>query len=135
MKIGISVTIDERMVSYDGTTILKKYEPIKPTKWGFRPYILTDKSCYTYDIILVENLDDHDNYIETEKLVIDLMGKLIKIHLLASNSFYSSEKLCTMPFAFIGSVKINRLSLPKEEKNKRLEKMPLSSIVRIMKSS
>jgi len=27
-----------------------------------------------------------------------------------------------MPFAFIGSVKIYRLSLPKEEKNKRFEK-------------
>jgi len=61
MKIGTSVTIDERMVSYDGRTILKKDEPIKPIKLGFKPYILADKSGYTYDFILVENIDDDDN--------------------------------------------------------------------------
>jgi len=92
MKVGTSVKIDERMVSCDGRTILKIYEPMKPTKWGFRPYIFGDKSGYTYDFILVENLDDDDNYTKIEKLVIDLMGKLTKI-LLATDLFYSSEKL------------------------------------------
>jgi len=65
---------------------------MKPTKWGFRPYILANKSGYTYDFIFVGNLDD-DNYTKTEKLVKDLMGKLSKIHLLVKDSFYSSEKL------------------------------------------
>jgi hypothetical protein len=43
------VTIDERMISIRGRSELRKYEPSKQTKWGFRPYILCDSlSGYTY---------------------------------------------------------------------------------------
>jgi hypothetical protein len=32
---GWDVTIDERMISFRGRSELRKYEPSKPTKWGF----------------------------------------------------------------------------------------------------
>ena len=71
---------------------------------------------------LVDKLEEDENYTKTGKLVVDMMAKLTKIHLLATDSFYSSEKLCKMLFAFIGSVKVNRTSLPNELKKRKIEK-------------
>jgi len=122
--LGCSVTIDERMISWQGRSNLVKYEPMKPTKWGFKPYVLADKNRYSYHTSLIENLENDETLTKTEKLVKDMMEMLDpnKVHILATDSFYTGEKLCSLPFAFIGNIKKNRLSLLKEEKELKIEK-------------
>ena len=39
---GTYITIDERMISYRGRAENIVYEISKPTKWGFRAYVLAD---------------------------------------------------------------------------------------------
>ena len=53
-----SICVDERMISFKGTSDLVKYEPSKPTKWGFRAYILAScDSNYTYDFDICPDLE------------------------------------------------------------------------------
>ena len=66
------MTIDERMISWKGRSDLEKYEPLKPTKWGFRPYILADTG-YTLDIRL-SDLEKNDEYSKTDNLVMEMMS-------------------------------------------------------------
>ena len=42
-------------------------------------------------------------------------NKLSKHHILATDSYYTSVKLCQLKFSFVGSIKKNRLTLAKEE--------------------
>lgn len=65
---GTYVTIDERMISFRGNFYFPGcseygvYDRCKPTKWGFRPYLLADhKFGYTYYMRLLEDLQDGEN--------------------------------------------------------------------------
>jgi len=54
--------------------------------------------------------------------VVDKMNKLSKHHVLATDSFYTSFKLCQLNFSCVGSIKKNRLPLAKEEANSSIPK-------------
>ena len=41
-RIGYNVTIDEYMIPFKGRHLAKQYIPSKPTKWGFKCYVLAD---------------------------------------------------------------------------------------------
>ena len=54
------LTFDERMISYRGKSSDIVFESSKPTKWGFRPYVLSDVSTgYTFCFKLLEELEDN----------------------------------------------------------------------------
>ena len=120
---GTCVTIDERMISYKGKSRFVVYEPAKPTRYGFRPYVLSDyKSGYTYQLQLLENLEENDDGSKIYNLVIDFMKSLNKNnttgikHILATDGLYSSEKLLLEnDFYFIGSIRYNRIKKKHKE--------------------
>jgi len=121
---GYYVTIDERMISWKGRSSLVKYEPNKPTKWGFRPYILADtKTGFTFEIIINDDLKETYEFSKTENLVFSMMETTKLPHILVTDSFYTSEKIIeSKKFGFIGSIKANRVTLPREEKDKKMKK-------------
>jgi len=51
-----------------------------------------------------------------------MMNKLSKHHVLSTDSYYTSFKLCQFNFSYVGSIKKNILSLAKEEANSSIPK-------------
>ena len=43
------LAVDEQMVPFKGASSLKQYIPKKPTKWGYKMFILADKDGLVYD--------------------------------------------------------------------------------------
>ena len=59
---GTVLTIDERMISFRGRTKFIVYDSSKPTKWGYRPYVLSDKNTgYTISMKLLKNLKENED--------------------------------------------------------------------------
>ena len=111
------VSIDERMVSYQGRSDYLYYCQAKPTKWGFKPYVLADyKSGYTYGMNVLENIDTSEDG-KMYNLVKGLMNDLkennksnYSPHILATDGLYSSEKLLLEDdFKFIGAIRPGRI--------------------------
>jgi len=111
------VSIDERMVSYQGRSDYLYYCQAKPTKWGFKPYVLADyKSGYTYGMNVLENIDTSEDG-KMYNLVKGLMNDLkennksnYSPHILATDGLYSSEKLLLEEdFKFIGAIRPGRI--------------------------
>jgi hypothetical protein len=113
---GTYVTIDERMISFKGNSKFVKYEPSKPTKWGFRPYVLADAyNGYTIHVELKDNLTETDEQSKMEGLVDKLMSFLPPDkHVLVTDSLYTTENLANSYFGFIGSIRRNRISIDKD---------------------
>ena len=119
---GTCVTIDERMISYKGRSKFVVYEPAKPTRYGFRPYVLSDyKSGYTYGLQLLEDLEENTDGSKIYNLVMYFMNSLNsnnisgKKHILATDGLYTSEKLLQEDsFYFIGSIRYNRIKSEQE---------------------
>jgi hypothetical protein len=117
------VSIDERMVSYKGRSDYLYYCQSKPTKWGFKPYVLSDfKSGYTYGMNVLENIEEKNSSKEDGKmynLVKSLMNELkennkenYSTHILATDGLYTSEKLLLeKDFKFIGSIRPSRIRM------------------------
>ena len=110
------LTIDEGIISYRWKSINIVYEGSKPTKSGFRPYVLSDDlTGYTYCFKLLEELEDN-NFgkmygLVTEFLDIIRKNNTNKIrHILATDGLYTSENLLQIKdFNFVGSIRANRL--------------------------
>ena len=114
------VSIDERMVSFKGRSDYLYYCQSKPTKWGFKPYVLSDfRSGYTYGMNVLENIDIKDNKEDGKMyhLVKSLMSELknnnkdnYSPHILATDGLYTSEKLLLeKDFKFIGAIRPPRI--------------------------
>ena len=126
---GTCVTIDERMISYKGKSKFVVYEPAKPTRYGFRPYVLSDyKSGYTYALQLLEDLEENTDGSKIYNLVMSLMNCVKnnnisgKKHILATDGLYTSERLLEEEsFYFIGSIRYNRIKTQHEEITKPIK--------------
>jgi len=121
------VSIDERMVSYKGRSDYLYYCQAKPTKWGFKPYVLSDfRSGYTYGMNVLENIDASEDG-KMYNLVKNLMAELkennknnYSPHILATDGLYTSEKLLLeKDFKFIGCIRPSRI---KSSHNKEITK-------------
>ena len=110
------LTIDECMISYRGKSSDIVFESSKPTKWGFRPYVLSDASTgYTFCFKLLEELEDNKfgkmYGLVTEFLDIIWKNNTSKIkHVLATDGLYTSENLLEIKdFYFVGAIRANRI--------------------------
>ena len=80
---GTYITIDERMISYRDRAENIVYEISKPTKWGFRPYVLADLNTgFTYCFKLLNDNEIDENYKDDKNgkifnLVIEFLKCLI----------------------------------------------------------
>ena len=83
--------IDESMISFKGHHKLKQYLPNKPTKWGFKVFLLCDPfQGYVYKFNFFKGGTDYYPYNITMELVTGL--EHLNIHLTVDN-WYSSVKL------------------------------------------
>ena len=98
------MTKDERLISYRGRAEYIVYEISKPTKWGFRPYVLADLNTeFTYCFKLLNDNEIDDNYKDDKNgkmfnLVIEFLKCLSNYndseikHILATDGLYTNEK-------------------------------------------
>lgn len=87
-----NIVIDERMISFKGSSYLKKYDRSKPTRWGFKCFILSDEESYTYDMNLFPDLETEINFNKTESLILLMTADLNVGHILYTDAYYTSVK-------------------------------------------
>lgn len=126
---GTVLTIDERMISFRGRTKFIVYDSSKPTKWGYRPYVLSDKKTgYTISMKLLQNLEENEEnkgkmQILCEEFMKDIYEKTKKQYILCTDGLYTTEDLLEEKnFFFIGAIRQNRIKSNRDNITKKIKK-------------
>jgi len=136
------LTIDECMIRFSGRSQFKVYMPLKPIKYGFKAYLLTEAtSGYVLQWKLHEAAKSTQKKLSPLKQIIySLIENYQELgHVLCMDRFYTTlaiaKDLPEKGFGCIGAIMANRLSLTSEMK-KELETLAMhESLFYIYKSS
>lgn len=111
-----NLTIDESMIAYKGKHGLKQYIPMKPTKWGFKAFLLCESTtgyCYKHLFYGGPGLEEFRPIRICHHLCEGLDNK--GIHIYADN-YYSSvrlaEELLEKNIYFTGTIRQTSKGLP-----------------------
>ena len=113
------VSIDERMVKSKARTKFRQYMKDKPSKWGFKYWVISDPSAYTYDFNLY--LGAAQSGRSEHGLAYDVVIALLESlhhqnYQLYCDNFYSSpflfHYLLTIGVTATGTVRSNRRGVP-----------------------
>ena len=116
------LSIDERMVKSKARSHFRQYMKDKPTKWGFKIWVLADPTGYTFDFNLYCG-KQATRQTSPNGLAFDVVMDLIKPYhfqgyRLFIDNFYTSptlmEELEKVGIAATGTMKINRKGVPSE---------------------
>ena len=118
------LSIDERMVKSKARTQFRQYIKNKPTKWGFKFWVLADVSGYTIDFNLYCG-KNRATPLSAHGLAYDVVMELIQpfcdqgYHLFFDN-FYTSpalvNDLSSKGIGATGTLRTNRAGVPREVK-------------------
>ena len=114
------------MIPWKGRTKWKQYAPEKPTKFGFKVFVLCDSvENYIYNIDIYTGKKDLPTKNLGARTVMDLLSGLEnRGHILYMDNFYSSVDLFrdleTKMFGCTGTIRKNRKGLPLDMKTTKL---------------
>jgi hypothetical protein len=129
------VSIDESMIPYKGkTSRIRQYITNKPTRWGFKLWMLSDMTGYCYNSLIYEGVKYvNGKKVTTQRLgkdvVFDLMSNYLgRKHIVITDNFYTSVKLAEglleKDTYLVGQIKVNAKGTNsewKKEKKKELK--------------
>jgi hypothetical protein len=95
---GQSLSVDESMIKFKGRIYFRQYMPAKPTKWGFKKFVLCDsKTGYALRHIIYTGRQDfirEQNVGLAEQVVLNLCsGYENKNHIVYMDNYYSNPQL------------------------------------------
>ncbi|KAL1267144.1 hypothetical protein QQF64_002819 [Cirrhinus molitorella] len=120
-----NLAVDERMVACKANTGMTQYMKAKPTRWGFKLFVLADSSNgYTVDFAVYTG---KNNFPTGHGLSYDALTSLLDHTVLGSgyhvymDNFYTSPKLLTdlfaLKFGACGTYRDNRKDCPRNAAN------------------
>ena len=121
-----ALCIDEKMIPWKGRTKWKQYAPLKPTKFGFKVFVLCDSvSNYIYNVDVYTGKKELPTKNLGSRTVKDLISGLEnRGHILYMDNFYSSVDLFrdleAKMIGCSGTIRKNRKGLPSELKTTKL---------------
>jgi len=125
-----NICIDEAMIAFKGRLLFKQYNPLKPTKWGIKVFLLSEScSGYTFNAIIYEGKQIEG---ENKSVAFSVVKKLVsgyenKNHHLFTDRYYTSipiiKELEKMQISFTGTINGNRAGLPKIPKLEKNDKI------------
>ena len=116
------VSVDERMVRSKARTKFRQYMKDKPTKWGFKYWVLSDPSGYTVDFDLYCGASRNTSRSEFGlgyDVVMSLVSPLLyQNYRLYCDNFYSSpvlfHSLLQQGITATGTLKVDRRGVPSD---------------------
>ena len=120
-----NLSVDERMVATKARNGMKQYMKDKPTKWGYKLFVLADsQSGYTCDFTIYEGKAPSPS---GNGLTFDAVVNLLKVPYLGTgfhvyvDNFYTSTKLFShlhqVRFGACGTIRENRVGFPRTTDN------------------
>ncbi|XP_053199873.1 piggyBac transposable element-derived protein 4-like [Scomber japonicus] len=130
-----NISIDERMLKSKARTSLRQYMKSKPTKWGYKLFVLADSSTgYTYDFFIYEGKGAPI----IKGLSYDSVMKLIDVPVLGQGYKLFVDNFYTSPALFLdlldkkvwacGTIREQRIGFPRDRPGGLDSKSPRGTI-------
>ena len=121
------ISLDESMIKYKGRNKMKQYLPMKPTKWGFKCFVIAEASTgyvSNFHIYEGDNLQEKRSTVEIALSLLDIFKN--ESFYVFMDSYYTSiplfEALLNNGIYATGTIRKTRKHLPFQFKNEA-EKM------------
>ncbi|KTF90065.1 hypothetical protein cypCar_00047054 [Cyprinus carpio] len=130
-----NISVDERMVASKARISLKQYHRDKPTKWGYKLFVLADSRLgYTWDFFIYEGKSPTTQNPQNKGLSYESVVALVNPNVLGTGYKLYVDNFYTSPMLFrellekrifaCWTIRSNRIGFPQTTENKLPRKAP-----------